>query len=70
MNRWLWNEEDVQKDIIILQNKYKKLGYELTKEQVYDSWYMYCQSCAANWMYVDGDISQSEWYVKKVLGIC
>lgn len=67
--RWLWECQDVQEDLLILQDKYKQLGYDLKKEQAYDAWAMYCEYCSANWMYVDGDISNSLWAVKKVLGI-
>lgn len=66
-NRWMWNCEDVQEDLIILQKKYLELGYDLTKEEAYDAWYMYCERCSANWMCIDGDISCSEWAVKRVL---
>lgn len=68
--KWLWDCKDVQEDLIVLKEKYKKqLGYELTLEQCFDSWYLYCEACSANWMYVDSDLSGSEWAVKKVLGI-
>ncbi|WCK57017.1 hypothetical protein PP175_27905 (plasmid) [Aneurinibacillus sp. Ricciae_BoGa-3] len=67
MNRWLWNEADIQEDILVLQDKYKEMGYSLTKEQAYDAWYMYSESCYANWLHVSGDVSQSLRCVKKVL---
>ncbi len=69
MSRWLWNEEDVQQDLLLLQKKYKELGYDLTKEQCYDIWYMYSQYCHANWIVVSKDVSNSEWCIKRVLGI-
>ncbi|WCK57325.1 hypothetical protein PP175_29485 (plasmid) [Aneurinibacillus sp. Ricciae_BoGa-3] len=52
MNRWLWNEQDVQEDLVVLLDKYKEMGYNLTKEQAYDAWYMYSEYCQANWMFV------------------
>lgn len=69
-SKWLWDCEDVQQDITILQKNYKdQLGYSLTKEQTFDSWYIYCEYCCANWMHVDTDLKNSEWAVKKVLNI-
>lgn len=69
-SKWLWDCEDVQKDILILQQKYKEqMGYNLTKEQAFNSWYIYCEYCCANWMYIDEDLKDSEWAVKKVLNI-
>lgn len=69
-SQWLWNCDDVQKDIVILQDKYKKeLGYDLTKEQTFDVWYLYCEYCCANWMCINENIKNSEWAVKKVLNI-
>lgn len=68
--KWLWDCEDVQEDLKVLKRKYKEqLGYDMTEEQCFEAWYLYCERCSANWMSVDGDLNGSEWYVKKVLGI-
>lgn len=65
---WLWECEDVQEDLKTLQREYKKqLGYDLTLEQCFDAWCLYCERYSANWMCVDGDLSNSKYYVEKVL---
>lgn len=66
MKRWMWDCEDVQEDLITLQTEYKKLGYNLTKEQCYDVWYMYCDECCANWMYIS-NVENSVDYIQKVI---
>lgn len=66
--KWLWDCEDVQEDLKTLKQEYKKqLGYDLTEEQCFDAWYLHSEYCCANWIYVDGDLTNSEWAVKKVL---
>lgn len=68
--KWLWDCKDVQEDLKVLKEQYKKqLGYELNEEQCFDVWYLHCEYCCANWMNVKGDLSSSEWAVKKILGI-
>jgi hypothetical protein len=67
LSRWLWKDKDVQQDLVLLKQGYTMLGYVLTLEQTYDSWYMYSESCSANWLNVSGNIRNSLWCVEKVL---
>lgn len=62
-SKWLFKCEDVQEDLKILQVKYKELGYDFSIEDCYNIWYLYSEMLCANWINVDGDISQSVSYV-------
>lgn len=61
--RWLYKDEEVQKDLLILQEKYKKLGYDFTIDECYNIWYLFSDMLSANWLSVSGDISKSIDYV-------
>ena len=66
INRWLWDNKDIQQDLIELQIVYKDLGYELTLEQCYDAWYMYSQYCEANWLRVSS-VENSKWCIDRII---
>ena len=52
--KWLWDCEDVQEDLLVLQNKIKEqTGLSLNKIQCFNVWYSYCDLLCANWMFVD-----------------
>lgn len=57
--RWLYKDKEVQADLLVLQEKYKELGYDFTTDECYDIWYIYSDMMSANWLSVSGDISKS-----------
>lgn len=65
MERFLWNKQYVQYDLIRLQRKYKNLGYHLSLEDCYDVWIKYSESEFANWLETSDEIiNNSLNYVK------
>lgn len=50
-----------------MQKKFKDLEYDLTLEEVYDVWYRYSEKCYANWLNVNGDITDSTKEIDYVL---
>ncbi len=65
MERHLWNKQYIQYDLIRLQKKYKKLGYELTLEQCYDIWYQFSVSEYSTWLETTPElIEQSVSFIK------
>lgn len=67
MSRWLFNEEDIQNDLLILKEKYKNLGFDLSIEECYDSWYLYSEQVHANWLNIGENIEDSLYAVKAIL---
>ena len=67
-SKWLWNDKEVQEDLLMLQKKYKELGFDFSLEDCYNLWYFYSETASANWMNVGNinSISNSLKYAKYI----
>jgi hypothetical protein len=63
----MWNNKDIQKDLLILSAKYQQIGYNLTLEQCYDIWTIYSDYCHATWLDIN-DIEKSLKFIDNIKG--